>query len=84
MDIGTWGGPHGSHGGIGVGTGRDLYTRQEGMLHIDVIDPQNGTILWRGKGTHPVEERWKPETKTEKINELVGKVLAQFPPSDSP
>lgn len=84
VGIGTWGGTKGTFGGIGVGTGRGRFTRQEGMLHIDVIDPQNGTILWRGKGTHPVERHWKPQTKTEKINELVGKILAQFPPSDNP
>jgi hypothetical protein len=84
VGIGTWGGPHGSYGGISVGPGWGFYTRQEGMLHIDVIDPQSGTILWRGKGTHSVEEYWKPQTKSEKINELVGKVLSQFPPSDSP
>ena len=44
-------------------------------------NPISGRILWRGKGTHPVAQHWNPETKTEKINELVAKVLAQFPSS---
>jgi hypothetical protein len=78
--IGRWGGANETFGGIGVGTGRGRYTRQEGVLHIEVIDPKNGHILWRGTGTHQVEQHWNPETKTEKTDELVGKVLAQIPP----
>jgi len=84
VGIGTWGGANGTYGGIGVGTGRGLYTREDGVLHIDVIDPESGRILWRGKGTHQVEQHWKPETKIKKIDELVGGMLAQFPPDSNP
>jgi hypothetical protein len=84
VGIGTWGGPDGPFGGVGVGSGWDFYTRHEGVLYIDIIDPRDGHILWRGKGTHPVEQHWNPQTKTQKINELVSKVLAQFPPSGRP
>jgi hypothetical protein len=84
VGIGTWGGANGTYGGIGVGTGRGLYTREDGQLRIDVIDPKNGHILWRGKGTHQVEPHWQPETKIEKTDELVDKVLAQFPPAFNP
>ena len=77
--IGTWGG--GTFGGVGIGTGTNLYTREQGVLTIDFVNPQDGKVLWRGKGTLPVAEHWDPETKTEKVNELVTKVLAQFPPS---
>jgi hypothetical protein len=84
VGIGRWGGANGTFGGIDDGTGRGRYTRQEGVLHIDVIDPKNGHILWRGTGTHQVEQYWKPDTKFEKIDELVNKVLAQFPPTSTP
>ena len=67
-------------GGIDFGTGINVYSLEEGVLYIDVVNPGNGGILWRGKGTHHVEEHWDPETKTARINELVDKVLAQFPP----
>ena len=83
VGIGTWGGANGTFGGSGVGTGRGRYTREEGVLQIDIIDPKSGQTLWRGKGTHRVEQHWKPETRIKKIDELVGKVLAQFPPSAS-
>jgi len=66
----------------------DLHNRAlrlfNGLLRIDVIDPKSGHILWRGKGTHRGEQHWKPETKIEKIDELVDKVLAQFPPTSNP
>lgn len=77
--IGTWGG--GPYGGVGIGTGTNVYTREQGVLTIDFVNPRDEKVLWRGKGTHLVAEHWDPETKTEKINELVDKVLGQFPPS---
>ena len=84
VGIGRWGGANETSGGIRVGTGRGRYTRKEGVLYIDVIDPKSGHILWRGKGTHQVDQHWKSETKIEKIDELVSKVLAQFPPTSNP
>ncbi|MFO7963042.1 MAG: DUF4136 domain-containing protein [Desulfobacterales bacterium] len=83
VGFGTWWGS-GLFGGIGIGAGRDVYTRQQGVLYIDIIDPISNEIIWRGKGTHRVEEHWGPETKTEEISELVAKTLAQFPPQTRP
>ena len=74
--------PSGVSGQMGIGRWGGA-TRQEGVLHIEVIDPKNGHILWRGTGTHQVEQHWNPETKNEKTDELVGKVLAQFPPASN-
>lgn len=84
VGIGRWGGVNESFGEIGAGTGRGRYTRKDGVLHVDFIDPKSGRILWRGTGTHQIEQHWKPETKIEKIDELVRKVLAQFPPISNP
>ena len=61
VGIGRWDGANETFGGIGVGTDRGRYTRKEGVLYIDVIDPKSGHILWRGKGTHQVDRHWKSE-----------------------
>jgi len=71
-------GSRGGFGGITIGTGSTVTQYDEGLLVIDLTDSQ-GT-LWRGKGTRFLPEHTNPE-KTEKIyNELVEKIMAQFPP----
>ena len=72
-------GSRGGFGGITIGTGSNVTQQDEGLLVIDLSDSQ-GTLLWRGKGTRFLPEHISPE-KTEKIyNEMVDKILAQFPP----
>lgn len=72
-------GSGGSFGGIGVGTPVvDSY--EEGLLVINLYDTKTGQLTWRGSGTRRLG--WQSDTakNTEKVNTLVDKVLAQFPP----
>jgi hypothetical protein len=72
-------GSYGRHGGVAIGTGGTVTSYDEGLLVIDLSDSQ-GTLLWRGRGTRYLPAHTNPE-KTEKIyNELVEKILEQFPP----
>jgi hypothetical protein len=72
-------GSYGRHGGVAIGTGHHVTQYDEGLLVIDLTDSR-GTLLWRGQGTRYLPAHTTPE-KTEKIyNELVAKILAQFPP----
>ena len=72
-------GTYGRHGGVAIGTGNTVTTYDEGLLVIDFTTAQ-GDLLWRGNGTRYLPEHPDPE-KTEKIyNELVEKILEQFPP----
>ena len=74
-------GTYGRHGGVAIGTGHHVSQYDEGLLVIDLTDSQ-GNLLWRGQGTRYLPTHPKPE-KTEKIyNELVEKILAQFPPEN--
>ena len=73
---GSWG----RYGGIGVSTGADVSSYDEGLLVIDVIDSGNGKLLWRGKGTRRVSPHSDPEKTTQTVNEAVEKILNQFPP----
>jgi len=50
-----------------------------GTLVIDIIDPKTKTIIWRGWGRAEVEESQTP-TQTERlIQEIVPKILSNFP-----
>lgn len=78
--IGFGFGGSGSFGGIGIGTGSDVREYDEGMLVIDITDPINRKLLWRGTGTHHVSRHSDPKKITKEVNENVEKILAQFPP----
>jgi hypothetical protein len=69
----------GSFGSIGVGTPVvDSY--EEGALVIDLYDKESGQLLWRGSGTRRLRGQADPVQKTQDINTLVKKILAQYPP----
>lgn len=77
IGFGTWGGGY----GFGIGTGSSVDTYDEALLFIDIIDPKNGRLLWRGKGTYRLSPHPTPEQTTATIDEVVNKILAQFPPA---
>jgi hypothetical protein len=52
----------------------------EGSLLIDVVDPKNETLIWRGSAFAPLRERATPEERTARIDEVVGAVMKKFPP----
>ncbi len=68
------------HGALGVSTGSDYSSYDEGLLVIDILDARDGSTLWRGKGTRQVFMHTEPAKMTEQINETVHKILDQFPP----
>jgi hypothetical protein len=78
--IGIGYGGRGRYGGIGVSSGADVSSYDEGLLVIDVIDSGSVKLLWRGKGTRRVSQHSEPEKTTQTVNEAVEKILNQFPP----
>ncbi|HEY3487573.1 MAG TPA: DUF4136 domain-containing protein [Gammaproteobacteria bacterium] len=65
-------------GGIGINFGYDEY--EEGTLIIDLINPANGKLLWRGFARQRLIWQSDPEETTEKINATVAAILKKFPP----
>lgn len=58
----------------------DVYEYEEGSLVIDVIDPGQSTLVWRGTASKAVDRTWTPEERDEEVREAVKTLLAEFPP----
>lgn len=68
------------HGSIGISTGSQVRTYDEGTLLIDVIDVASDKLVWRGVSSQALPDLSDPQRLTDRINETVEKILAQFPP----
>jgi hypothetical protein len=66
------------YGGMGGGTYVTQY--DEGTLVIDFVDMAKQELVWRGVGTGVLSDNPTVEERTEKINNAVAQILAQFPP----
>lgn len=70
----------GRHGSIGVSTGSQVRTYEQGTLMIDVIDVASDKLVWRGVSSQALQDLSDPQRLTDHINATVTKILAQFPP----
>ncbi len=70
----------GSYVGVGVNSGQEIREYNQGNLLIDLINSKTKELIWRGTGTRRVSDHSTPEKTTKMVNEMVGKVLEQFPP----
>ena len=78
--IGFGYGRHGRYGGVAVGTGDSIRQYDEGTLIIDFKASGSDELLWRGTGTQRFREYDDPAKTSRDINQLVEKILGQFPP----
>jgi hypothetical protein len=77
--IGFGTGFYGGYGGLGVQTGSDIEEYQQGKVVLDILD-SNKKLVWRGISTSDVDQHAEPKEITEQVNEIVQKLLAQYPP----
>lgn len=77
--IGFGTGGRGIYTGFGFQTGSDIQQYEEGQLVIDILSLK-GKLLWRGTSSTPLEEHSTPEETTKLINEVIKKLMAQYPP----
>jgi len=70
----------GRHGSIGIGTGSQISTYDQGTLIIDVVDVASNKLVWRGVGSQALPDLSDPQQLTDRVNETVAAVLKQFPP----
>ena len=65
---------------IGISTGSQIRTYEQGTLLIDVTDAASGKLVWRGVSSQALPDLSNPERLTAHINATVEAILAQFPP----
>jgi hypothetical protein len=70
----------GGFGSIGISTGSQVRTYDQGTLMIDVTDVASGRLVWRGISSQALPDLSDPRKLTDRVNETVEKVLVQFPP----
>ena len=51
-----------------------------GTLLLDILDPGERSLLWRGSGNARVRESSDPAQRERQINEAVENILRRFPP----
>ena len=73
-------GRHGRYGGIAMGTGDSIRQYDEGTLVIDFQSAGSDELLWRGTGIQRFTQYDDPAKTSRDINQLVEKILGQFPP----
>lgn len=73
-------GSYGRRGGIGFSTGSNVSEFDEGLLVIDFLGAGESDLLWRGSGSRRVDQHSDPAQITERINEIVNKIMAQISP----
>jgi hypothetical protein len=59
----------------------DVYNYKEGTLMIDLVDANTHQLVWRGAAQKPLDEKSSPEKAEQTINNVVGKILSQYPPN---
>ena len=65
--------------GVGFSNDHIVTDYDEGSLVVDVIDPKNKKVLWRGVSKSRVQDKMTPEERTKKINTAVAHILAGYP-----
>jgi hypothetical protein len=64
------------------GTGHvDVTQYEEGTLVIDFVDMKENKLVWRGIGSGALSQSPSVEERTQRVNDAVNQILAQFPPT---
>lgn len=74
---------YGGWGGPGMATSTTyVSTWQEGTLIVDIVDPKENKLVWRGSAQGEVDEhKDDPQAMQQGLNEAVTKMMSNFPPS---
>jgi hypothetical protein len=64
----------------GGGRDIDVWQYEEGTLVLDVIDPGQSALVWRGTASKAVDRSWTPEERDAEARAAVQALLARFPP----
>ena len=76
---GGWGGGWYGGGGMSTTTGTTS-TIYVGQLAVDMYDPANKDLVWRGVGSKTLDPKAKPDKQEKNLNKAVAKILKNYPP----
>ena len=71
---------YGGYGGGYTSTQTVVHHYKQGTLHIDILDTEKKSLVWKGSGTGVVGESRSPQESQEVITEVVTEILDNFPP----
>jgi hypothetical protein len=71
------GGWYGPSGGMTTGSTSTIYT---GQLVLDMYDPPDHDLIWRGVASKSLDPKAKPEKREKNLNKAVAKLLKKYPP----
>ena len=82
MQVTNWGGSGWYDPWWGPYGGRvDVSSYEEGTLVVDIVHRDNKELMWRGLGSGVVREYSDPEDAQAFIDDVVNRILADFPPN---
>ena len=71
------GGWYVSGGGNSKGQTSMIY---KGQLAVDMYDPANHNLIWRGVASKTLDPKAKPEKRQKNLNKAVAKLMKNYPP----
>ena len=77
VGVGGTGGNVGGGVSVGIPVGTGSVERE---LVFDFVDSAKNQLFWQAISTSSFNDDWSPETREEKLREVVVKVLSQYPP----
>lgn len=86
-DMGGWGyGPgwyrggwYGGGGGMTTGQTSTIYS---GQLVVDMYNPANHDLIWRGVVSKTLDPKAKPEKREKNLNKALTKLFKKYPPQE--
>lgn len=73
--------PVGRAGRVSVGGGKSKPIEvKEGQIVLDFVDTKSKSLLWRATAAGSARPATSPEEQQERIDQIVGEMLAGFPP----
>lgn len=70
---------YGPAGGMSTTTGQTS-TIYKGQLALDMYEPANHSLVWRGVGSKTIDPKAKPDKQQKNLQKAVAKILKNYPP----
>jgi hypothetical protein len=81
INVTDWGYGYGRYGRWYGGRGVEVSQYKEGTLILDVIEAKSKQLVWRGFAAGTLNPNASPETRKKRLDEVMTKILAEFPPT---